>query len=204
MIKHFSKQTGSTHVIIIVILVVALLGTLGFVFWQNIINKKSAEMSSDSKQATNQPAEKVKDTDKGYLVLKDWNIKFKLLANSNAITYYKKQAEPNDKGVEEYYEFSTKRVEAIGGQCVEPNTLGQVIRNGSISRTKVKREGEIVSGSAVNNNEPIAGYYYYISGGQSTCANEGVDIQTQDRDMIFKTISNPFHISASPTRYRSG
>jgi hypothetical protein len=191
MIKNYLKQKGSAHVVIIVILVIALLGTLGFVFWQNFINKKSAEVTSDSKQTTNQPTEKVKDPDEGYLVLKDWNIKFKLPADSNEITYYKKQAEPNDKGIEEYYEFSTKRVEALGGQCVEPNNLGQVIRNGSMSRTKIKREGEIASGSAVNNNESIAGYYYYISGGQSTCANEAVDIQTQDRDMIFKTISNP-------------
>lgn len=34
------KQSGSAHVIIIVILVIALLGVLGFVFWQNFINKK--------------------------------------------------------------------------------------------------------------------------------------------------------------------
>jgi len=39
MIKH-SKQSGSTHVIIIVILIVALLGTLGFVFWKNYINQE--------------------------------------------------------------------------------------------------------------------------------------------------------------------
>lgn len=39
MIKTSSKQSGSAHVIIIVILVIALLGTLGFVFWKNYINK---------------------------------------------------------------------------------------------------------------------------------------------------------------------
>lgn len=33
------NQTGSAHAVIIVILVVGLLGTLGFVFWQNFINK---------------------------------------------------------------------------------------------------------------------------------------------------------------------
>jgi type II secretory pathway pseudopilin PulG len=46
MIKNSSKQTGSAHVVIIVILVIALLGTLGFVFWQNFINKDSATQDS--------------------------------------------------------------------------------------------------------------------------------------------------------------
>jgi type II secretory pathway pseudopilin PulG len=191
MIKNSLNQKGGAHVVIIVILLIALLGTLGFVFWQSFINKESTDAATDQKQATSQLAEEDKDLDEGYLVLKDWGIKFKLLTDSNEITYYKKQAEPNDKGVEEYYVFSTKRVEALGGQCAEPNDIGPVIRNGSISRTKIKREGEIASGSSVNNNESIADYYYYISGGQSLCANEGADIQQQDRDMIFETISNP-------------
>jgi hypothetical protein len=65
MIKDSSKQTGSAHAIIIVILVIALLGTLGFVFWQNFMveNKtinptitsedKSAEKTNDEKEVDN-------------------------------------------------------------------------------------------------------------------------------------------------------
>ena len=34
-------QTGSAHVVIIAILVIAILGLLGFVFWQNFIEKKN-------------------------------------------------------------------------------------------------------------------------------------------------------------------
>jgi hypothetical protein len=40
MIKSYSKQTGSAHIIIIVVLAVALLGTVGFVFWQNFTQSK--------------------------------------------------------------------------------------------------------------------------------------------------------------------
>ncbi len=36
------SQTGSAHIVIVIILVVALLGALGFILWQNIINPKSA------------------------------------------------------------------------------------------------------------------------------------------------------------------
>ncbi|MDN5274367.1 MAG: hypothetical protein JWP06_268 [Candidatus Saccharibacteria bacterium] len=191
MIKTSSKQTGSTHVVIIIILVIALVATLGLVFWQNFINKKSADTSSNQKKpTTNQPAEKVKDPNEGYLVLKDWNIKFKLPTDTTAITYYKKQVEANNKDIEEDYEFSTKRVEALGGQCIEPNNMGSVIRLAVLSRTKVKLEN-LVSTSVVNNNEPIAGYYYYASGAQSICADEGTSIQQQDRNMIFNALLGP-------------
>ena len=37
MIKISSKQTGSTHVVIIIILVLVLIGALGFVFWRNFM-----------------------------------------------------------------------------------------------------------------------------------------------------------------------
>lgn len=50
MVKNSSPQTGSAHVIIIVVLIVALVGTLGFVFWQNFIN---TEVSSDQTKAPN-------------------------------------------------------------------------------------------------------------------------------------------------------
>jgi hypothetical protein len=38
-----NSQKGSAHVIIITVLVAALIGALGFVFWQNFINKSPAD-----------------------------------------------------------------------------------------------------------------------------------------------------------------
>lgn len=49
------KQNGSAHVVIIVILVIALVGTLGFVFWQNSVNKKD---SVDNAAQTDNSTEK--------------------------------------------------------------------------------------------------------------------------------------------------
>lgn len=42
-----NRQTGSAHIIIVIVLVVALIGTLGFIFWQNVINK-SAQIAKDT------------------------------------------------------------------------------------------------------------------------------------------------------------
>jgi len=42
MIKNSQNQTGSAHVVVVVILVAAVIGLLGFVFWQNFISKDVA------------------------------------------------------------------------------------------------------------------------------------------------------------------
>jgi len=65
MIKASSKQSGSTHVIIIVILIIALLGTLGFVFWKNYINKGT-------------PKSVVYQTPKSWVVYKEDDVPFVL------------------------------------------------------------------------------------------------------------------------------
>lgn len=55
MIKNSKKQNGSAHVVIIIILVVALICALGFVFWQNFIK------SDSTKEITNSGSETSKD-----------------------------------------------------------------------------------------------------------------------------------------------
>ncbi|MFZ1301839.1 MAG: PsbP-related protein [Candidatus Microsaccharimonas sp.] len=50
--KTILRQSGSAHVVIIIVLVVALLGLLGFVFWQNFINKDTATQGTNDTVAT--------------------------------------------------------------------------------------------------------------------------------------------------------
>jgi hypothetical protein len=49
--KSRQNQSGSAHVVIIVILILALLGTLGFVFWQNFIQKKDTAPTTTTTSA---------------------------------------------------------------------------------------------------------------------------------------------------------
>lgn len=42
-------QKGSAHVVIVIVLVVALLGALGFIFWQNFVKPDEATKTEDSK-----------------------------------------------------------------------------------------------------------------------------------------------------------
>jgi hypothetical protein len=56
MIHTSRKQTGSAHIVIIIILVVALLGALGFVLYQNLSNKDSAnKVSTETTQSEGGP-----------------------------------------------------------------------------------------------------------------------------------------------------
>jgi len=50
-----NKQQGSAHVIVVVILVVALLGALGFIFWQNFLKKDEVAKQSETTKTTDVP-----------------------------------------------------------------------------------------------------------------------------------------------------
>ena len=50
--KKLNNQTGSAHVIIIIILIAAVLGLLGFVFWQNFAKPKDNAASSATTSTT--------------------------------------------------------------------------------------------------------------------------------------------------------
>ncbi len=50
-------QNGSAHVIIIIVLVVALIGALGWIFWQNMSRNKDADLHKSDKHATSNKVE---------------------------------------------------------------------------------------------------------------------------------------------------
>lgn len=54
MIKKSSSQAGSAHAVIIIVIIAALLGALGFVFWKNFVTKDTSPQPS-SKAEKNQP-----------------------------------------------------------------------------------------------------------------------------------------------------
>ncbi len=58
------NQSGSAHVVIIIILVVALLGTLGFVFWQNFLAPKDDKVTEQVTTQETTEAEITPEVDK--------------------------------------------------------------------------------------------------------------------------------------------
>jgi len=53
-VKKINSQSGNAHIVVIVVLVVALVATLGFVYWQNLIHKP---VVADENKTTGQTAQ---------------------------------------------------------------------------------------------------------------------------------------------------
>ena len=180
MLKH-SRSQGFAHAFLVTSLVVALLGALSFIFWQNFIHKES---TTTEIVTTTSPKKKI-DSNIGYLVLKDWGIKLKIPETKSEIVYYKVDNEDGPN-----YEFTTKRVEALGDSCVEPSKQGSVARLGVLIRRLTKLD-EPYSPNPANNNEPLNGYYYYVAGINAPCAMDSPEIQLEDRNLINDMLRNP-------------
>lgn len=71
------SQSGSVHLVIIIILILALVGTLSFVFWQNYVNKPiSSSNSKTINSSKTQVTTPSTDTDNTkYFSITDWGIK---------------------------------------------------------------------------------------------------------------------------------
>lgn len=55
--KNKKSQSGSAHAIIVIILVIALLGSLGFIFWQNFVQSKNTPDQNKNNQTINKSTE---------------------------------------------------------------------------------------------------------------------------------------------------
>ena len=187
-----SRSQGFAHAFLVIGLVVALLGALGFIFWQNFIHKEPTVTNNKTVPKT-QPKEEV-DLNKGYLVLEDWGIKFKLPDSGSEVRSYKLPVKPNDMGFTEIYEFTTKRVEELGGRCAKATSDGSAIRLALLQRTPQYLD-EVTGTIRLNDGQPINGYYYFLTGAQSVCSdgNDEVSgqIQIEDRKLVTDLLLHP-------------
>lgn len=190
-----NNQRGSTHVVVIAVLIVIILGLVGYLFWNNFVAKKdstnqSASTSTASKSsavATSSPTATKSPDLTGYLVLDDWKVKFKLPSNSGEILYFSDTQNTDNRYDANYYGFTTKLVDALGDSCSKSTaTLGPVIYLGTLRRTKNKIDVEgMPSGPyPLNNNQPINSYYYYVNNAQATCSENGSDLQVKGLAII--------------------
>lgn len=155
---------GSAHIIIIIVLVVALLAALSWIFWKNFIAKqpKTETTSSVVKQETKKstPAPKVAN---GYMEVQDWGVQIKKPADGTVIQFgeFSDGTSPsaNTLGV------STAAVTALDPtNCTTAN--GAL---GVLQREKTKNTAMASAPIALNNEQPIDGYYYYFVEPQAAC-----------------------------------
>lgn len=190
MIKNTYKQTGSAHVAIIAILIVALIGALGFIFWQKY-TEKNAETRSTAQTATaNQKDDSATSTQADrYTTLEDWGVKFKADDSLKATTIVQYKQKEQGKDGRDYYLINTERSEqAAKKNCPslsDPTGLAvyrfQDKPAANSDGQLLELEGTLLNSAAVNG-------YYYVStqlgftcpGGQSTQASDNdIDSATE-------------------------
>lgn len=158
-------QSGSTHVLLISALVVALIGALGFIFWQNIIQTNNQPSTQDVSKNTVEskssasPAPSKQD-DSQFFGIDEWSVQFKLSSTLLSTKVIAKQRNetiyPSGERLQ-YYELTTERILSTDDTCygvvylLRYNKLPQQTGQGGGSET-------------ILNTNPINGFYYASSG----------------------------------------
>lgn len=153
--KKNTEQTGSAHIGIVIILVILVIGLLGFVFWNNVHGKnQTTQVVTDTNTSTSVKP----NTTVGPIIaqeslsVNDWSIKFMIPAGlvKSDVDFYKVQVGEAPM----YYGFTTNRVRAQGDLC-DNQVTGNLI---TLNRSSTKNG----NGTLINKNA-IGGYYYYES-----------------------------------------
>lgn len=67
--KNKQSQSGSGHLIIVILIIVALIGAMGFVYWRNFMQVPASDISKDDTIKTTSDADTVKT-----LTISEWGI----------------------------------------------------------------------------------------------------------------------------------
>lgn len=165
------RQQGSALIVVTIILLVAILATSGYFFLQSLNKKVTQPGTSQATPNKNEtPGVSSTDPEKGYVVLKDWGVKFK---TTDALTStVVKYSISNDT-----YAFTTARIEQLGGECAKAPYNVTV----SMTRDTVRPP----SGPAtLLNEQPINGYYYSTYGPSANCSAFNANGQMQTPNQI--------------------
>jgi len=167
--KTRTSEQGSAHLIIIIVLIVALVGTLGFVFWQNFVNKP-AEKSTTS---TSQQTEINSDLPSGSkaLTVSEWAVKssyggelvfgYTVFANDpNALLLTSGDSVACGQGIGTVYRLKSGEKAAssfFGGTNDEEMTAKDIYTSGNVSTQS--KAGD---------------YYYFLKDASGTCSSDTV------------------------------
>lgn len=161
MIKNFSSQKGSAHVIIIVGLIILLIGALGFIFWQNFLNHDADNASKRTVTSTNAGKETAQNekTKSEYLTVKEWAVNIPQSPSSNVIEYTMNTEMTTAT-------FVSSEQKAVGGECgTEAFARYRIVRiKQGQEPTDYMIEGQVSNAEASGNVVTIKGTRYYIVG----------------------------------------
>jgi hypothetical protein len=161
MIKNYQKQSGSALVVVIVIAVVAILGALGYVIWNNFFGSINTETEQVVTQP-NTPSDNV--SDENILTINNWGIQFAISDSLQSTKVMYNERSTNDEPPRNYYAFTTERIQRLGGKCAERQFGDTVIVYRYTEKPIATPDGELI------NEEAIGGYYYVLTSPIAACS----------------------------------
>ena len=197
--KKLNNQTGSAHVIIIIILIAAVLGLLGFVFWNNYLKVKpsadTTNKTTNSQQSTNTP---VSQTD---FVVKEWGVVGsyqQVSSNTNDLNYKFKKidlsnnkivvASASDSGA--YLVITSPALDALCGSDAGlpiSRATGESTMSAGVGYPDSTAAEVYKSISETNKNYSakahVGNYYYFLSAPQGACADPNTS-NTSEGDIL--------------------
>lgn len=184
------KNTGFGVVgIVLVVVTVALVGLIGWRLYDANKNKQSNSTSSNNQTQQNNSASQSNQSDQatqtdpneGYVVIKEWGVRFKPIEGLNDVEY----SIGNIKGSNGTASFSTSELSKYGDSCSASQTgmapLGKLIRTQG-----VKEDATPVSTSYA---AQIGDYYYQYVTPQTVCSDDSTATALQSQTLaLFKVV----------------
>lgn len=178
--KEADERGNVTEVVIIVVLVLCI---VGLIIWRVVDSSQKSNTSDQASQTASKQSDTSTtpgdstDSNKGYVVIEDWAVRFKAV-NGFSVRYYKA---PANSTANELYEFSTPTIEALNG-CSGKNDSGRINGYaGGVERTTEKYDLENMASAptALYGGKAIGGYYYYYYHPQALCSMSDADTNTE-------------------------
>lgn len=162
-----TSQSGFAHLVIVLVLALALVGALGFIFWQNFINKNSNSKTDDSSVVANKkdtnstPTKKIEyktfTTDKyniSFQYPSTWSVE---ATSGGDASFYVKNASIKNASGESVAEFDVGM--QLGGTC-DVNSRYTILEAES-----TKYVGRSYSNTGAISTAPVALSYSVIESG---------------------------------------
>lgn len=163
-----NKQSGFAHAVLIIGLVVALVGALGFIFWQNFIHKEPVVTKTETVGVKNPAQEKQTNPNEGFTVLADWNARFPSDSQKYDLT-------KGSSDESEYYIISSQEVKE---RCTGSDAyIGTILRYEPNTKLSMYEGMTAREAFADANAKVVTSKYIYIFAGPQSVCSEEVQVQ---------------------------
>lgn len=165
--KSRHSQAGSAHLVIIIVLAVALIGVLGFVFWQNFVNKP-APKTADTTQTTQTTSSK------NTVAVSEWGVKGTTTEDTTGLTYkIASNTETDGNGKQYTYDSLTFITKGLEDACQK--YAGTVLRYSDPNAPAILSGDGPPETVAQAGFTSVNGHYFNFLHPQSACDGDQTD-----------------------------